>query len=65
MMEIQVDRSLIVSGAALMLTLAVLLVAVPLNGWVMGKAVAVVLMGLWGLSTTVNVVLEIMGHGTR
>ncbi|KAG9841228.1 hypothetical protein KCU68_g8734, partial [Aureobasidium melanogenum] len=61
--EIQVGQTLIVSGVTLLVTLIGLLIAVPLNKWVLSRKIGWVLIGLWCISTTINVVLEVLGIG--
>lgn len=63
--EIEVSTTLIVSGATLLVTLLGLLIAVPLNKWVMSKRIGWALIALWVLSTIGNVVLEVIGYGER
>ncbi|KAF4553931.1 Cation exchanger-like protein [Elsinoe fawcettii] len=63
--EIEVGDTLIVSGVTLLVTLVGLLVAVPLNGWVMSRRIAWVLIGLWCIGTMVNVVMEVVGVGGK
>lgn len=53
-----VSPALIISGATLMLTLLVLLVAVPGNKWEMNRKVGVLLIGIWCVSTVANLVVE-------
>ena len=61
--HIEVSNTLIVSGATLLVTLVGLLVAVPLNKWVLSKRIGWALIALWTLSTIGNVVLEVTGIG--
>lgn len=61
--EIQVGQTLIVSGVTLLVTLIGLLIAVPMNKWVLSRRIGWILIGVWCVSTTVNVVLEVMGIG--
>ncbi|KAG9842184.1 hypothetical protein KCV05_g8446, partial [Aureobasidium melanogenum] len=61
--EIQVGQTLIVSGVTLLVTLIGLLIAVPLNKWVLSRKIGWVLIGLWCISTTINVILEVLGMG--
>ncbi|KAI5848656.1 Sodium/calcium exchanger protein-domain-containing protein [Morchella snyderi] len=62
--KIEVARSLVVSAATLLLTLVVLLVAVPANGWMMSRGIGWCLIGLWAVSTAVNVAGEVGGWWT-
>jgi sodium/potassium/calcium exchanger 6 len=59
--HIEVENTLIVSGATLLVTLAGLLVAVPLNKWVLSKRIGWALIALWTVSTIGNVVIEVTG----
>jgi len=61
--EIEVGDTLIVSGITLLVTLLGLLVAVPLNNWMMSRRIAWVLIALWCVGTIINVVLEIWQVG--
>ena len=61
--EIEVGDTLIVSGVVLLVTLVGLLVAVPLNRWMMTRRIAWALIALWCVGTVVNVVLEVVGIG--
>jgi sodium/potassium/calcium exchanger 6 len=54
---------LIVSGVTLLITLIGLLIAVPMNKWILSRKIGWVLIGVWCVSTTVNVVLEVLGVG--
>ncbi|KAF2149881.1 hypothetical protein K461DRAFT_329088 [Myriangium duriaei CBS 260.36] len=62
--EIQVGDTLIVSGVTLLVTLVGLLVAVPLNGWMMSRRIAWALIALWCTGTVINIVLEVSGVGS-
>ena len=59
--HIEVENTLIVSGATLLVTLVGLLVAVPLNKWVLSKRIGWACIGLWSVSTVGNVVIEVTG----
>lgn len=61
--QIEVGGTLLISGATLLVTLAGLLVVVPLRGWRMDRYVGWGLVVLWTLSTIGNVVVEVMGWG--
>lgn len=63
--QIEVGRTLIVTGFTLLLTLVGLLIAVPLNKWVLSKRIGVALIALWVTTTIINVVLELTGWGTE
>jgi sodium/potassium/calcium exchanger 6 len=56
---VEIDRSLMVSGVALLVTLVGLLIIVPARGWMMDRVVGSWLMGLWLLATVANVGSEI------
>jgi sodium/potassium/calcium exchanger 6 len=57
--HVDIDRSLMVSGVALLVTLVGLLIVVPARGWMMDRVVGTWLMSLWGLATIGNVGSEI------
>lgn len=59
--EIQVNRALVISGIALLVILVGLLVAVPLNKWVMSRRIGWGLIMLWSISTAINLVVELTG----
>jgi sodium/potassium/calcium exchanger 6 len=59
--HIDVENTLIVSGATLLVTLVGLLIFVPMNKWVLSKRIGWTLIALWTLSTIGNVVLEVTG----
>ncbi|KAK5134302.1 hypothetical protein LTR08_006731 [Meristemomyces frigidus] len=61
--HIEVSSTLIVSGATLLVTLVGLLIAVPMNRWVLDRRIGWGLIGVWGISTIGNVVLEVGGWG--
>ena len=61
--HIDVSETLIVSGATLLVTLVGLLVAVPMNKWVLSRKIGWALIALWTVSTVGNVVLEVTGWG--
>jgi sodium/potassium/calcium exchanger 6 len=62
--KIEVSRTLMVSGATLILTLLGLLIAVPMNKWVMSRRIGWGLISLWAVSTVINLGVEISGWGT-
>lgn len=45
----------------LLITLLALLVAVPMNKWVMNRKIGFGLIALWSIGTVVNLVIEITG----
>ncbi|MCJ1360104.1 MAG: hypothetical protein MMC33_010107 [Icmadophila ericetorum] len=57
--QIEVDNTLILSGATLLVTLISLLIAVPLNNWRIDRKIGWGLIILWTISTFSNVILEI------
>ncbi|KAL1842281.1 hypothetical protein VTJ49DRAFT_5666 [Mycothermus thermophilus] len=59
--RIQVGGSLLISAVTVLLTLVTLLVVVPANNWVMSRKIGWVLIGIWGVGTFVNVVVEMKG----
>jgi sodium/potassium/calcium exchanger 6 len=59
--EIEVSGTLMVSAITLLVTLVGLLIAVPLNKWVMSKRIGWGLIILWSISTVVNLAVEIGG----
>jgi sodium/potassium/calcium exchanger 6 len=59
--EVEVSGTLMVSSVTLLVTLVGLLIAVPLNKWVMSKRIGWGLIILWSISTVVNLVVEISG----
>jgi len=61
--EIDVSSTLIISAVTLLVTLLVLLVWVPLNGWMMSRRIGITLIAIWTVGTIVNVIVEITGVG--
>lgn len=61
--QIDISQTLIISGITLLVTLAGLLIVVPLNRWRMDKRIGWGLVGLWTASTIGNVVMEVLGWG--
>lgn len=59
--EIEISPTLLISAGSLLVTLVALLVAVPWNNWVMGRRIGWGLIGLWGVSTVANLVVEGLG----
>jgi len=57
---IEVDRTLMISGIALLFTLVGLLIAVPLRGWRMDRVIGWGLIGLWILATVGNLGTELI-----
>ncbi|CAK7228865.1 hypothetical protein SBRCBS47491_007054 [Sporothrix bragantina] len=58
---IQVGSSLLVSAVTVLVTLVFLLIAVPANRWVMSRKIGLALIGMWVVSTVINVILEVVG----
>lgn len=61
--QIEVGGTLLISGITLLVTLAGLLVVVPLRGWWMDRKVGWGLITLWLLTTIGNVGVEVVGWG--
>lgn len=61
--EIEVSRTLMISGATLLVTLLGLLVIVPMRRWKMDRFVGWCLVALWSVSTICNVIVEVLGVG--
>lgn len=59
--QIEVGGTLLISGITLLVTLAGLLIVVPLRGWWMDRKVGWGLVILWTLSTIGNVIAEVVG----
>ena len=62
--HVEVSATLLVSAVALLVTLIGLLVVVPLNKWKMDRRIGWGLIGLWCISTVVNLVVEVTGIGS-
>ncbi|GAB7359344.1 hypothetical protein MBLNU230_g5995t1 [Neophaeotheca triangularis] len=58
---IEVEKTLVVSGVTLLVTLVGCLVVVPLNRWVLSKKIGWCLIAVWVVSTIGNVALELSG----
>ncbi|KAK0126375.1 hypothetical protein ONS95_007981 [Cadophora gregata] len=58
---IQVSGTLMISAVTLLITLVGLLIVVPLNKWVMSRKIGWGLIGLWSVSTVVNLAVEVSG----
>lgn len=61
--HIEVEKTLVVSGIMLLVTLVGLLVVVPWNHWVLSKKIGWCLIAIWVVSTVGNVGLELSGMG--
>jgi solute carrier family 24 (sodium/potassium/calcium exchanger), member 6 len=59
--HIEVSRTLMVSAVTLLVTLVGLLIAVPMNKWVMSRRIGWGLIILWSISTVINFGVEISG----
>ncbi|TVY83334.1 putative cation exchanger [Lachnellula suecica] len=59
--HIEVSRTLMISAITLLVTLVGLLIAVPLNKWVMSRRIGWGLIVLWSISTIINLGVEIGG----
>lgn len=62
--HIHVSGTLLISAITVLLTLVFLLIAVPMNKWVMSRKIGLSLIGIWVVSTIVNVVVEVTGVGS-
>lgn len=61
--QIEVGGTLLASGVMLLVTLAGLLIVVPLRGWWMDRRVGWGLVALWCAGTIGNVAVEVVGWG--
>ena len=59
--KVELSGTLIISGITLLITLIGLLIAVPLNRWMMDRKIGWGLVALWCTSTLVNVIIEVAG----
>ena len=59
--QVEIDGTLIISGITLLVTLAGLLIAVPLNKWMMDRKIGWALVILWCGSTVGNLIVESTG----
>ena len=62
--HIAVSTTLVISGASLLVTLAGLLIAVPVRKWRMDKAIGWGLLVTWVVSTAANVLVEVLGFSS-
>ncbi|KAF1929898.1 uncharacterized protein M421DRAFT_419666 [Didymella exigua CBS 183.55] len=62
--HIAVSTTLVISGASLLVTLAGLLVAVPVRKWRMDKWIGWGLLATWVVSTAINVLVEVLGFSS-
>lgn len=58
---IKVGVTLIISSITLLVILVGLLIAVPMNKWILGRKIGWTLIAIWTLSTILNVVVELSG----
>lgn len=59
--EIKVSGTLLVSAITLLVTLVGLLIAVPLNKWIMSRRIGWGLIMLWSIGTIINLAVEVSG----
>jgi sodium/potassium/calcium exchanger 6 len=59
--QVEVSGTLAISGITLLFTLVGLLIAVPLNKWIMSRRIGWGLIILWSVSTIINLIVEITG----
>lgn len=59
--QIEVSGTLMISAITLLITLVGLLVAVPMNKWIMSRKIGWGLIILWSISTIINLAVEISG----
>lgn len=59
--EVEVSGTLLISAVTLLITLLGLLIAVPWNRWIMSKRIGWGLIGLWVISTIINLAAEVSG----
>lgn len=62
--HIAVSTTLVISGASLLITLAGLLIAVPVRRWRMDKWIGWGLVATWSVSTAANVLVEVLGFSS-
>lgn len=62
-MDIKFDRTLMVSGIGLLVTLTGMLVVVPARKWHMDRVVGGGLIAVWAVTTVVNLLYELMRTG--
>lgn len=58
--EITISKTLVISGATLLVILLGLLIIIPLNGWMMDRKIGFGLIALWTVSTIGNVIAEVV-----
>ncbi|KAH6629842.1 sodium/calcium exchanger protein-like protein [Boeremia exigua] len=62
--HIAVSTTLVISGASLLVTLAGLLIAVPVRRWRMDRVIGWGLVAVWVVCTAVNVGVEVLGFSS-
>jgi solute carrier family 24 (sodium/potassium/calcium exchanger), member 6 len=63
--KIQISPTLLVSAAALLITLLALLILIQKNKWVFSRKLGIGLIILWSISTACNLVIEGVGVWTE
>lgn len=58
---VQVGGTLMISAITLLVILAGMLIAVPMNKWILSRKIGYTLIAAWTLSTIVNVIVEVTG----
>ncbi|KAK2750121.1 hypothetical protein FQN57_004616 [Myotisia sp. PD_48] len=58
--HLTISKTLLISGATLLVTLVGLLIVIPMNKWRMDRKIGFGLVAIWVVSTVVNVVIEIV-----
>lgn len=58
---VEIGGTLLVSSVTLLIILSGLLIAVPLNKWVLSRKIGWALIAVWSVSTAVNVAMEVSG----
>ncbi|TQV99426.1 hypothetical protein V2A60_004902 [Cordyceps javanica] len=58
---VKIGGTLLVSSVTLLIILGGLLIAVPMNKWVLSRKIGWALIAVWSISTAVNVAMEVSG----
>ncbi|EGX96899.1 sodium/calcium exchanger protein [Cordyceps militaris CM01] len=58
---VEIGGTLLVSSVTLLVILGGLLIAVPMNKWVLSRKIGWALIAVWSISTAVNVAMEVSG----
>lgn len=58
---VEIGGTLLVSSMTLLVILSGLLIAVPMNKWVLSRKIGWALIAVWSVSTAVNVAMEVSG----